>query len=1415
MRTGAVWATINRRITSRMLLPWLGLAAIAAAPLGANAQPAPASKAQAAKKDGGATQAATPKDGVKVPPPKGLVIRPPLKRADVALPEAPKPPTPGAPARPIRWTAPTPDQMVDQAIQRARRSGDDAIAGLLIAAALDERASLGRGRVGLRSLAITGIPLADDARWLMASLSPDPVGPVWPGSTAVSYNPPAEASGLVKAFAILGPFQDTGGGLMRREGPEAPGQSFADATARYSWGAFEVAWRRTLPASSTARGVPLDLYIHPRSESCTYLASKVTIPADPAKAGAATRPVIVRVGATGAVRLIWDGADVAVSEDVHTRLVLDRMAARVEATPGPHLVAVKVCSSAVADEGRVRVRFTDDQGKMFSVLSSSDLRGVPALSAPSDRGAAPASPKGGAPKAGVTKGAGDKGKKGDKSQPTPGSSERVLTALEKALSLPDAPTTEQVLTASIVRTLGGAEDGRSPRAPGLLDRAAKTAGITPDELAMAGWISPFGANRSGWLNLARQRGAAEGDPMSAAFAQRRIAASNLSSGMVDAALAILREEPLRSAIDPEARLIKAMAKKQLASGGIGRAALDDFQAIADEQKMRAAVSVWAEIWGASRALPAVALRAAKRLGEVRPEARDSSYVGAFRTEGGAALELAAAQSLAQQTSADDLIQIGRELYDAGRFAWAREVFYMATKMAPNRSGGFLGLAAARRAVSAADKLPADEAAREAALANAAIARARELEPSDPSLKAEVSFRTGARAEPAEPGASQDAGRTKMRDEQYIPSPTTFLERARKNPAKKGEVFDRQLHWVRVVTYHPDKRVSQLMHYAREIVVEPRTEADLYERAIPAESSDTELVFARVHKKDGTVLMPEEQGSSGTPYVRWPELKAGDVVEVAVRSWTDGPVGRRGDAPFYFIDVVGALDTHPVLYNEVVVDSAEGSPLAIDVLNGKADRETTESRDGRKIQRYVWDNPPTMPGEPLAPKYTEVLPVVVGSTFSSWHDFREWYRGAVAGFTVPDDQVRRLAEELTKGKKTRDEKLKALFDFVADDIQYVNYVSGEWWLPNRPQELLARRQGDCDDKAMLLITLLRSIGIEATEVLVQTRETAQQSLLRSEKAAIPLFDHGIAYLPGQKGAPGMWLDATSPQSRLGPLPAMDARTVALFVDEGAAKIIETPASSPSDHGVDAEWTVKLSASGAGDLVAFERHMGDAAFELRMNLAQADARAQWVEQYLAYGWFPTVQVKPAIEFKSDLPNGAAELRYEARSEGIARREGDELAVPVSEIATYTSQYAPLVKRTLPVVLPPRTAPGHQARTITIVAPPGFKFAGLPPGGEESGGEFGAAKLEWSRGAQDDRVVVKRTMVFDLSTIPVEKYAAWRAWLQRVDGLMNRMVRLVPAGSAPAESPRAGAVKPSPALDLRAIEKPRKPGPRPSGK
>ncbi len=746
---------------------------------------------------------------------------------------------------------------------------------------------------------------------------------------------------------------------------------------------------------------------------------------------------------------------------------------------------------------------------------------------------------------------------------------------------------------------------------------------------------------------------------------------------------------------------------------------------------------------------------------------------------------AAAQAFqqAQIDDADEALAVAQTVARTGAHAEALGLYRELAGWAPNRAAVWAGMAHELSGTGAtADTI------------GGALRRARELDPGEARYRAESALRGRT---PSIAGESSD-------DEKYIVSSETILARrdgavahasdpladpSQAPPASSPalpragrdavpDVADRQLHWLRAVVMHPDRRVSEMVQYAREIVIPPRTEDELYED-VPAEGDLTEILRARVHRKDGTTAFPVEEANDARPRIRWPELGAGDVVEVAFRSWTAGPVGGRGDPPFYRLDYAGALSTHPVVYNEVVVESPADRPIYVDVVNGKADRREDKDEGALHIARLVWDHPTNVPDEPLAPPLSEVIPTVALSTFKDWSAFRGWYGEAVRGFTEPDAQVRALAASLTKGKATTDEKLRALFDFVADDIRYVNYVSGEWWLPNRPQQLLARREGDCDDKALLLITLLKAVGIDAQEVMVQTRLTNEPSILRAPRAAIPLFDHGIAFLPGPNG--GTYLDATSPQSRLGPLPSMDARAVALRMN-GPAEIVELPASSPDDHGTNAAWTLDLAPDGSADLTGEERAVGDDAFWMRTYLTEPGARAQWIEDRLVGTWFSTVQVDKKVDFHGDLARGAATVRWRAKSGSLGRREGSELVVPLSPTQTLASQLAPLVRRTLPVWLPAPIAPRKESRTIRVVAPKGWAFEGLPPGGDENGGKFGRAHFDVTRDPSNERAVVaRRTVVFDDSAISVEDYPKWRAWVQRVDALMHKAVRLVPSASA----------------------------------
>src|SRR4029079_3614580 len=114
----------------------------------------------------------------------------------------------------------------------------------------------------------------------------------------------ARAVGIVTDVSVLGPFRDTGGGLDAHDGPEEKksAATFGDAKTFYSWGTVEVAWRAVPATFAQAHGMPLDMFVHPRKESCSFVASKIKLDA--------TKPLIVRLASAGQARLVFDGVDI-------------------------------------------------------------------------------------------------------------------------------------------------------------------------------------------------------------------------------------------------------------------------------------------------------------------------------------------------------------------------------------------------------------------------------------------------------------------------------------------------------------------------------------------------------------------------------------------------------------------------------------------------------------------------------------------------------------------------------------------------------------------------------------------------------------------------------------------------------------------------------------------------------------------------------------------------------------------------------------------------------------------------------------------------------------------------------------------------------------------------------------------------
>lgn len=73
-------------------------------------------------------------------------------------------------------------------------------------------------------------------------------------------------------------------------------------------------------------------------------------------------------------------------------------------------------------------------------------------------------------------------------------------------------------------------------------------------------------------------------------------------------------------------------------------------------------------------------------------------------------------------------------------------------------------------------------------------------------------------------------------------------------------------------------------------------------------------------------------------------------------------------------------------------------------------------------------------------------------------------------------VRAKALALTQGLKQKDRlgEIRALWEFVKNHIRYVRDIKDVETV-HTPEQILRQESGDCDDKALLLASLLESIG----------------------------------------------------------------------------------------------------------------------------------------------------------------------------------------------------------------------------------------------------------------------------------------------------------------------------------------------------
>ena len=199
---------------------------------------------------------------------------------------------------------------------------------------------------------------------------------------------------------------------------------------------------------------------------------------------------------------------------------------------------------------------------------------------------------------------------------------------------------------------------------------------------------------------------------------------------------------------------------------------------------------------------------------------------------------------------------------------------------------------------------------------------------------------------------------------------------------------------------------------------------------------------------------------------------------------------------------------------------------------------------------------------------------------SWAAVGDYYWSLAKDQLAPSpaliEAARKIAEHAGADPAAR---VAAAYDLVVSQTRYVGLELGiHGYKPYPVSEVLARGFGDCKDKASLLVSLLRELGVRADLVLVRTRRLGN---IEPEPASLSVFDHAIVYVPSLD----RYLDGTARFYGSREVPSEDQAATVLIVDpDGKSRLVQTPVAAAETNLTDTELTFQLARDSSAQITA---------------------------------------------------------------------------------------------------------------------------------------------------------------------------------------------------------------------------------------
>jgi membrane protein implicated in regulation of membrane protease activity len=283
-----------------------------------------------------------------------------------------------------------------------------------------------------------------------------------------------------------------------------------------------------------------------------------------------------------------------------------------------------------------------------------------------------------------------------------------------------------------------------------------------------------------------------------------------------------------------------------------------------------------------------------------------------------------------------------------------------------------------------------------------------------------------------------------------------------------------------------------------------------------------------------------------------DVRQGDVIEFAYSRKVDNPVLRGHFISYFFL-----ARSSPIvrLHNRLLWPRNR----KIHIRNHLNKMQPKIQTLG-KFREYRWDLEDTkaIDVDDHVPDWYEPFPEVYVTDFSGWNQVASW---AEPLYRTPEKLPPEMSELVNRWRQenpTLSGRLQAALRFVQDHVRYLGIEIGPHGLkPHDPVLVFRRRFGDCKDKTLLLVTLLRHLGVQADATLVST---TWKHVLDDMQPSPWAFNHAIVRAQVDKNV--FWLDPTISFQR-GTLKQIDPPDYrrALVINKGTQDLEVIPIVKP--------------------------------------------------------------------------------------------------------------------------------------------------------------------------------------------------------------------------------------------------------------